>query len=123
MLRHRLISVLAIAVLVGACASSGQPGSSPRRDRNRIVAAEWEGLSLVTALDAVRQLRSNWLVPRGRSGPPVIFRNATRWGNDPNSLASIQLQSVIEIRYLNATDATTRFGTGYQGGAIIVTTR
>jgi hypothetical protein len=121
--RHRLISVLAIVVLVGACASSGQPGTSTRRDRNRIEAAEWEGMNLSTAFDAVRRLRSAWLTPRGNAGPPIIYRNSTRWSDSPNGLDRIQLQSVIEIRYLNATDATIRFGTGFGGGVIIVTTR
>lgn len=121
--RHRLISVLSMVVLVGACASSGQPGSAPSRDRNRIVAADWEGLNFVTALDAVRRLRSSWLTPRGTAGPPVIYRNSTRWSDNPNGLAGIDIQSVREMRYLNATDATTRFGSGFRGGVIIVTTR
>jgi hypothetical protein len=121
--RRRLISLLTIAVVVGACASSGQPGSTTRRDRNQIMAAEWEGLNLTTALDAVRQLRPAWLTPRGRSGPPVVYRNSTRWSSDPNGLDGIQLQSVVDLRYLSATDATTRFGTGFGGGVIIVTTR
>ncbi len=39
------------------------------------------------------------------------------------NLANLNAMSVREIRYLNATDATTRLGTGYVGGVILVTTK
>jgi len=39
------------------------------------------------------------------------------------NLVNVNAISVMEIRYISATDATTRFGTGYVGGAILVTTK
>jgi hypothetical protein len=123
MQRLRLISVLSIVVLACACASTGQPGSAPTGNRDRLVAAEWEGLNLATAFEAVRRLRASWLIPRGGTGLPVIYRNNARWSDTPDGLATIQLQSVIEMRYLNASDATIRFGAGLRGGVILLTTR
>jgi hypothetical protein len=39
------------------------------------------------------------------------------------NLASVNAVTVREIRYIGATDATTRYGTGYVGGVILVTTK
>jgi hypothetical protein len=37
-------------------------------------------------------------------------------------LRSVSVANVEEIRFLDARDATTRFGTGYVSGAILITT-
>ncbi len=124
MRRIRLISLLAIVVVAGACASSGGGSRGPRRDRNRIVAAELAELAgASTALQAVQLLRPNWLTPRGRSAPPAIYRNNSRWGPDPRALATISIESVEEMLFLSATDANIRWGSSVGGTAILVTTR
>ena len=124
MRRTRFLSLLAVVILGSACASSGQPGQSrPRRDRNLITAEELSGLSLSSAYEAIRRLRPAWLQARGRSGPPVVYRNNTRWGGDPRSLENIRIDDVSEMRFLSASDATTRYGTGFTGGVILVVTR
>ena len=124
MRRTSFLSLLAVVVLGGACASSGQPDQSrPRRNRNLITAEELSELSVSTCYEAVRRLRPAWLQARGRSPLPVVFRNNARWGGDPRSLESIRINSVSEIRFLSASDATTRYGTGFTGGVILVVTR
>ncbi len=124
MRRTRFLSLLAVVILGSACASSGQPGQSrPRRDSNLITAEELSGLTVSSAYEAVRQLRPAWLQPRGRSPLPAVFRNNSRWGGDPSSLESIRIDSVSEMRFLSASDATTRYGTGFTGGVILVVTR
>ncbi len=124
MRRTRFLSVFAVVVLSSACASSGQPDQSrPRRNRNLITAEELSGLSVSTAFEAVRRLRPAWLQSRGRSPLPAVFRNNSRWGGDPSSLESIRIDSVTEMRFLSASDATTRYGTGFTGGVILVVTR
>ncbi len=124
MRRTRFLSLLAVVVLGSACASSGQPDQSrPRRSRNLITADELSGLSVSTAFEAVRRLRPAWLQPRGRSGLPVVYRNNARWGGDPRSLENIRIEDVAEMRFLSASDATTRYGTGFSGGLILVETR
>ena len=124
MRRSRFLSLLAVVILGSACASSGQPGQSrPRRSSNLITAEELSALSVSSAYEAVRRLRPGWLQPRGRSGLPVVFRNNTRWGDDPRSLENIRINVIAEMRFLNASDATTRYGTGFTGGVILVVTR
>ncbi len=124
MRRTRFLSLLALVILGSACASSGQPGQSrPRRRSNLITAEELSGLSVSNAYEAVRRLRPAWLQARGRSGLPVVYRNNARWGGDPRSLESIQINVINEMRFLSASDATTRYGTGFTGGVILVATR
>jgi hypothetical protein len=124
MRRTRFVALLACVVLATACASGGT-GSPSRTGRNRnvITADELGELQVQNALEAVRQLRPAWLTARGRTGLPVIYRNSTLWGRDPSSLQSIQIQTIEEIRYFNAADATTRWGMGVSGGVIQVMTR
>jgi hypothetical protein len=124
MRRSRFLSLLPLVILGSACASSGQPGQSrPRRRSNLITAEELSELSVSNAYEAVRRLRPAWLQARGRSGLPVVYRNNARWGGDPRSLESIRINVINEMRFLSASDATTRYGTGFTGGVILVATR
>jgi len=122
--RTRFLSLLAVVILGGACASSGQLGQSrPRLSRNLITADELSELSVSNAYEAVRRLRPAWLRARGRSGLPVVYRNNNRWGDDPRSLEDIRIDVISEMRFLSASDATTRYGSGFTGGVILVATR
>ncbi len=124
MRRIRLISLLAIVALASAsaCASSGG-SSGPRRSRDRIVAAEVAELAgLSNALQVVQRLRPSWLTPRGRSGPPAIYLNDAPWSRDPSGLVNISIESIQEMRFLSAPDATMRWGTSVGGTVILVTT-
>ncbi len=123
MRRIRLLSLLAIVVIAGACASSG--GSSrPRRDRNLITTADLAELTgLSSALQAIQQLRPAWLRARPRTGLPTVYRNNSRWGENPGALRNISIANVREIRFLSATDATIRWGTNVSGTVILITTR
>ena len=123
MQRIRLISLLGIVVIAGACASGGG-SSGPRRDRNRIVVAEFADLTgLTTALQVVQQLRPAWLTPRGRAGLPSIYRNNTPWGPTPAALGNIAIERIEEIRFLSTTDANLLWGNSVRGTVILVTTR
>jgi hypothetical protein len=83
------------------------------------------------ALQVVQKLRPQMLASRGRFSPtdssqagmlPRVVVDGVAYGAI-ESLANVNAVSVAEIRYISATDATTRFGTGYVGGAIIVMTK
>jgi hypothetical protein len=52
----------------------------------------------------------------------VIYIDGTRAGSR-ETLTGVLSQNVKEIRYINASDATTRFGTGHPLGAIMVVTK
>ena len=112
----------------GGAAATQQSSSRPRTSRDVITAEELATIDAQTALQAVQRLRPNFLQTRGgasmsvNSGPVnvVVYVDQTRMGG-PNTLSQIPVTEVREIRYLNATDATQRYGTGHGAGAIIVT--
>lgn len=77
----------------------------------------------------IQSERPQWLRSRGTmsvenpdAGYPVVFVNGMRRGG-LESLRSINPSDVAEAEFLNARDATTRYGTGYPGGIIRISTR
>lgn len=109
-------------LLAVACASASQSGTA-RRNRNVITAEEIQTVDASTAMDLVRRLRPSWLQFRGaRVGYPVVYLDGGRLG-ELSMLAQIQTEGVAEIRYLSASDATQRFGTGHSAGVILVTSK
>jgi hypothetical protein len=78
------------------------------------------------AYDLVQRLRPTWLTFRGPSSinlatpELVVYFNGVRRGG-PDSLRELELRGVKELRHLRGTDATQRFGTGHENGAILVT--
>lgn len=124
-----LFSFVLFVGFLGACypgrASSGS-GASP----NLIGNWELRDLPDLTALEAIRRLRPNWLragsrpsiavATGGNSRMPKVHLNGVPLQN-LNELEQINAIDVREMRYLSGSDATTRFGTGYMNGAILVT--
>jgi hypothetical protein len=129
-MRRYFVSGFAMLLLWG-CASTQQTGStaSTRRNPNLITAEEITGASSKDAFEAVQLLRPQWLRTRGVSSPTsleaievAVYVNGSRYGSVEN-LRGVPAANVIEIRYLSATDATTLYGTGNLGGAIMVKTK
>lgn len=121
------VVLLAFALALGttACAAGAGGGSrAAGSSSTRIVEAELLDLGQVTALQAIERLRPRWLQSRaGISGAaPVLYVDGGRRG-DSNELASIRASDVAQMEYMSPSDATTRFGTGHTGGAIMVTTK
>ncbi len=123
----RLMLIAATAALLGAtgCASAGGSGGSSG-SRNHIPQEELADPSLqsLSAFQAIQRLRPRWLRSRasGSSGTqnlPVVYFNGSRYG-DTSSLQSLRVSDIAEMRYINARDATTRFGTGVTGGVIAI---
>jgi len=124
---RRISYLVLLALLVGACATGGR--SRSLGSRNVITEAEIESVNVGTAYEVVQQLRPQFLVPRGQtsiqdpgSSLPVVYVNGVRYGT-PDVLRSLRSMDLHEIRFLSASDATTRYGTGHVGGVIEVTTR
>jgi hypothetical protein len=83
------------------------------------------------ALQVVQKLRPQMLHGRGRFSPadsseastlPRVVVDDVAYGPIQN-LANLNAIAVREIRFISAADATTRWGTGYPGGVILVTTK
>lgn len=118
---NTVVLAMALALGLAGCASAG--GSAGRVEgatANRIVRAELEPLGQITPLQAIDRLRPRWLQGRG-GDTPNLHINGSRM-NNVQDLNSYQLSDIEQMEFMSANDATTRFGTGYTGGVILVTT-
>ena len=116
------------AALLTACASGGGGGGSGNPD---VISREQIAQMLDRdALEIVQRYKPGWLRPRQQASlsdpdPQPIFATVhldeTLLG-DAYALERINAAQIDRIEYMSALDATTRFGTGYMGGLIIVRT-
>jgi hypothetical protein len=125
----RLASLAGLLFVTAACASSPMQGgrTSARRDARVLSAEEIKTSSASTLYDAIRSHRPEWLIKRGQTsinleGDIVVYVDNVALGG-PESLKSIDVQSVQSARFLNASEAQMRYGVGHMHGAIVVTTR
>ncbi len=120
--------VLVVAALVSlACASKA--GRIVPPNRNVITADEIAKSNASSAYEIIERLRPAFLRTRGSQSiqnpapvSPVVYLDGMRFG-PVSSLAQIPAIGVVSIQYLNAIDASQRFGLGNEGGAILVSTK
>ncbi|HEX4935763.1 MAG TPA: hypothetical protein VFV33_21435 [Gemmatimonadaceae bacterium] len=119
----------------GGSASGGGPkvnaGSPARGSANVILEEEIAASGATNALEAIQRLRPAMLRGRGQTtlepsaGGPIAIM--LRVDDVPvgtiDQATNIGALTVKEIRFINASDATTRFGTGYPMGAVLITTK
>lgn len=120
-------TALVAAGLASACAV-GSSGSGPSGTRDEITRQELEELNADDVMEAVTLLRPHWLRfrPMRTPGTPEPVVGVVVDGRPRGTradLAQIPIGTVERIQFMSAADATIRFGTGYTGGAIVVTTR
>ncbi|MBI2402053.1 MAG: TonB-dependent receptor plug domain-containing protein [Gemmatimonadetes bacterium] len=122
--RYAVAVLFVLALVVGVSAAEAQG----RRNRNVITAEEIAKSSAGDAYDLIRGLRPAWFVTRGvvsadpDAGGIVIYVDGIRQGY-LSDLRSIPVERIQECRFLDARDATTRYGTGHPSGVIEITTR
>ena len=141
-MRRTMVACGALLALAAAgCATAGSSGSagasasqssaSKRGGTNLITEEEVSSSGVSTAYELIQRLRPAWLRSRGTSSvngsagggdTPVVYMDASQLG-DLSSLNSVSIQNIRQIQYLNAADATQRFGTNLTGGAIIITSK
>ncbi len=142
--------LVATLVLGGswACASSGSGStnaggdaamavssarSSARRNPDLITESEISSRAseAANAMQIVQKLRPQMLQTRGMASPtdvtgeamrPRVYVDNISYG-DLTTLQNLTATQVKEIKFLNARDATTIWGTGHMGGVILVTTK
>ena len=128
---RRVVAGCLVLVLGLVTAHQGQAQDTKPKPRNPdvILAEEFAGRGdIQTAYDAVRRLRPQFLRKRGSATIAMpqaeiqVYTNGVRRGG-PAILREIPASSVVEIRYMNSNDATTRYGTDHSNGAILVTTQ
>jgi hypothetical protein len=135
--------LLAAACVVAAGCASGGGGASvdeagdvapdalqasvpARSSPNRLTGDEVRATTAGNLYDAVRRLRPQWLRARGASSiispeatEAVVYVSGIRQG-DLRTLQNIGVDSVNGVEFIDARDATTRWGTGHGGGVILV---
>jgi hypothetical protein len=84
----------------------------------------------VSAYEAIERLRPVWLRDRGVSSPSAAYADDTlpkvhidTTPYDVGVLRSFRTSDIQTISFMNGRDATTRYGTGFPGGIIEITTR
>ena len=124
-----VLSSIVLTLALTGCASGVSAGGQ-RSNPNVITTAELrqadaEGLS---AFQAIQRMRPQWLRGRGVGSfgggaalPRVLVEEAPF--GEVDDLRSMDASDIEELRFLGAADATTRFGTGYPAGAILVSLR
>ena len=136
-----LVSALMLANGVVACArgtsttTASVPG--PRRSAYVLTESEIVSAGLPSIYDVIQQLRPNMLRGRGpneqitgaspaeagTAGRTINVYLDGKWLGDPPRLQSVQSSTVKSVQFLNSTDAKSRFGSGHDGGAILVTSK
>jgi hypothetical protein len=112
----------------GVSSDSDPSRSGAGSSRNSITRSQIDLLPDGTAFTVVEQLRPHWLTARTQATPwnpepayAMVFMDHLRWGSI-YTLDRISTTQIDRIEYLNATDATIRYGLGYLGGIIRVIT-
>jgi len=123
--RPPFVCLLLVSSAVG-CAGGMRTGNGTMDDRSLITREQVQSRHVTTAYDAVRSLRGNWLVERGKSSfnRPVeiqVYVDGVRVGGVA-MLKDIASESVQSIRFFSGIEATTRWGTDHGRGAIFVVT-
>ena len=118
------LTVTGVAACGSAQTSASQSSAPTHKSATSITAEEIATTPANNIYDAVQRLRPQWFTStRIRGGAPgeelVVYLDGNRYGNLA-SLRQISVGGVQEVRYYNASEATSRFGTGHTGGAILV---
>lgn len=123
-----LILLIEMALASAGCASPGVSGGNASRSASpgAVTGEELRQVSARNTYEALEQLRPIWLLPRPRSSlvfslasRPVVYVSGIPHG-PVSSLRGIEVNDVRRIDFMNAIDATTRYGTGHSGGIILV---
>jgi len=120
-----------IALLAFGLACGGAGGGSSAGNPGTLTLQEIQDVETQynNMLSVIENLRPAWLQDRGNvslnlegAGDVVVFVDGNRRGS-VESLRQISPLNVGAAEYLNAREATTRYGTGYAGGIINIETR
>ncbi len=129
-MRTLTLALLLALTPAWGCVSTKSPHADGSESAgNRITFEQLQALPPGSAYDAVQALHMNWLRSHGSTftsstgrTTPEIFVNGLPFGS-LESLHQIGIETILEMRYTSASDATTRYGTGYTAGIIEIILR
>ncbi len=119
----RFFVIAAAIVAISGCAHTTQL-DEPRPRNNVLTRDEIVAAPVSNAYEAIDRLRPSFLRPHATGGRPatayaIVFIDGVRRGA-LDVLRSVAANTIKEIRYLTAADATTRYGLDIEGGVIDV---
>jgi hypothetical protein len=140
---HRVLTSMAVLALAGALTGNAAAQDKPKRQPDVISSEEIEVIKgdVGNAEDIIRRLRPKFLQVRpsqslmgsssnagaaasaSRTTQAVsikVYVNNVRRGST-EVLRQLPAVGITEIRYLNSSDATSRFGMDHEAGAILIT--
>ena len=127
--------LIALVLIVGACASSSSGGSQNKSGTITLEEIEMSGLVFTDAHEIVRQFRPQWLIKRGKATiSPSQGADATLLDyvavyldnhlmGDPEALHAITALSVQQIEHYNTARAQRLGSRSHPHGAIVVRTK
>lgn len=118
--RLGLLSLGLIVLLASACYPA-RAGGGGNRNPYVITTEELQDVPADDAYEVIQLLRPAWFAQRSGRTPQVFVNGSPRGGL--SELRTFRREMVTELRYIDSTDATTRWGTGYMAGVIDVTMR
>lgn len=123
----RFAALLCIALFSVGCSHLSKAGEG--RNPNVITEEEIANVKGETAYDIIAKLRGNYLTSRGKSSltlkvstQPSVFLDNQEYG-PVNTLKSIPASHILEIRFFEGWDATTKYGNNHTSGVIQIYTR
>lgn len=116
-------------VATAAGCTSGEGGQRRARNPNLVTGDELRQTQAATVYDALARTRPQFLRARGPNSlsDPVpqearVYLDGVQAVDGVDALKRLRTDVIDYVRYLSASDATTRYGTGHGGGAIEVRT-
>ena len=128
--RSTPLLVVSLCIALAGCASGPGPDNpgTRRGPPNRITSEELQEAVGQDLYTVVQRLRPQWLVVRGGvtaqgKATIAVIMDGVRQQGSVEVLRSMKASDVQEMRFMNARDATTRYGTDMAAGAIEVITK
>ncbi|MEX1187391.1 MAG: hypothetical protein WEA80_12445 [Gemmatimonadaceae bacterium] len=136
-------TVVAVFLALAGLQATAEAQDSRKSDRNQLTSEEIRARPVGSVYDLIRSRRSNWLSTRGSAtlrtraaadplgGTPVtvgiepviiVYVDNVRQGTH-EILRSMSTDDVESIERLDSMNATQRFGTGHEHGAILIRRR
>jgi hypothetical protein len=122
-----ILSLCALAAVLAACGANPPGNTTPasRGGARLINESEVEQSTAATAYDLIQQLRPRWLVVAsgpttlGREPEIMVYVNDMKVGG-PQNLYDIDVNAIRRVSFMDANEATGRFGLNHSHGAIMV---
>lgn len=120
----RLVALVATLGIAGACASGAVTSGATRH--NLVTAEELQRVGNVNVYDALRTIRPNFLrtrSPAQGASPEVpirVYIGGMQMIDGMDHLRQVMARAVQEVEFLEPHQATTRFGSGNAGGALVI---